>query len=188
MNGMIIFWLDIFGFLRFWLFLHRILSNTWLQNKNISQYLTWFRCILIELLWDRVFLEPETVLDFMFNFPSHWYNLGTFFKLSISSFKNNKFISVHGCQVKIDRAGLILLLLANGVKIDVKTTDEGLSSFMIACTMGDVQLAELLLARGASIHNTVMESHITWSHFLSNCRKFTHARKCCKRLRYCKSV
>jgi hypothetical protein len=62
--------------------------------------------------------------------------------------------TVHGCQVKIDRAGLILLLLANGVKIDVKTTDEGLSSFMIACTMGDVQLAELLLARGASIHNT----------------------------------
>ena len=75
--------------------------------------------------------------------------------------KNNQFYSVHGCQVKIDRAGLILLLLANGVKIDVKTTDEGLSSFMIACTMGDVQLAELLLARGASIHNTVMESHIT---------------------------
>lgn len=62
--------------------------------------------------------------------------------------------TVHGCQVKIDRAGLILLLLANGVKIDVKTTDEGLSSFMIACIMGDVQLAELLLARGASIHNT----------------------------------
>ena len=68
------------------------------------------------------------------------------------------FISVHGCQVKIDRAGLILLLLANGVKIDVKTTDEGLSSFMIACIMGDVQLAELLLARGASIHNTDKES------------------------------
>jgi hypothetical protein len=62
--------------------------------------------------------------------------------------------TVHGCQVKLDRAGLILLLLANGVKIDVKTTNEGLSSFMIACTMGDVQLAELLLARGASIHNT----------------------------------
>jgi ankyrin repeat protein len=68
--------------------------------------------------------------------------------------------TVHGCQVKIDRAGLILLLLANGVKIDVKTTDEGLSSFMIACIMGDVQLAELLLARGASIHNTVTESYV----------------------------
>ena len=63
----------------------------------------------------------------------------------------------------MDRAGLILLLLANGVKIDVKTTNEGLSSFMIACTMGDVQLAELLLARGASIHNTVKESHMNTS-------------------------
>ena len=62
--------------------------------------------------------------------------------------------------MKLDRAGLILLLLANGVKIDVKTTNEGLSSFMIACTMGDVQLVELLLARGASIHNTVKESHM----------------------------
>jgi ankyrin repeat protein len=71
--------------------------------------------------------------------------------------------TVHGCQVKMDRAGLILLLLANGVKIDVKTTNEGLSSFMIACTMGDVQLAELLLARGASIHNTVKESHMNTS-------------------------
>lgn len=71
--------------------------------------------------------------------------------------------TVHGCQVKIDRAGLILLLLANGVKIDVKTTDEGLSSFMIACIMGDVQLAELLLARGASIHNTDKESKLLLS-------------------------
>ena len=70
---------------------------------------------------------------------------------------------MHGCQVKIDRAGLILLLLANGVKIDVKTTDEGLSSFMIACIMGDVQLAELLLARGASIHNTDKESKLLLS-------------------------
>jgi len=100
--------------------------------------------------------------DFIFNFTSHMIRLRVFLKSkSIFSFKNNNFYSVHGCQVKIDRAGLILLLLANGVKIDVKTTDEGLSSFMIACTMGDVQLAELLLARGASIHNTVMESHIT---------------------------
>lgn len=71
--------------------------------------------------------------------------------------------TVHGCQVKMDRAGLILLLLANGVKIDVKTTDEGLSSFMIACIMGDVQLAELLLARGASIHNTDKESKLSYS-------------------------
>lgn len=63
----------------------------------------------------------------------------------------------------MDRAGLILLLLANGVKIDVKTTDEGLSSFMIACIMGDVQLAELLLARGASIHNTDKESKLSYS-------------------------
>lgn len=65
----------------------------------------------------------------------------------------------------MDRAGLILLLLANGVKIDVKTTDEGLSSFMIACIMGDVQLAELLLARGASIHNTDKESKLSTQHF-----------------------
>ena len=79
----------------------------------------------------------------------------------------NLFFSVHGCQVKIDRAGLILLLLANGVKIDVKTTDEGLSSFMIACIMGDVQLAELLLARGASIHNTDKESKLLISLALS---------------------
>ena len=67
----------------------------------------------------------------------------------------------------MDRAGLILLLLANGVKIDVKTTDEGLSSFMIACIMGDVQLAELLLARGASIHNTDKESKLLISLALS---------------------
>lgn len=62
--------------------------------------------------------------------------------------------TVYGCKVKMERAGLILLLLANGVKIDSKTTNEGLSPFMIACTLGDLQLAELLLSRGASIHNT----------------------------------
>ena len=92
----------------------------------------------------------------------------------------NLFFSVHGCQVKIDRAGLILLLLANGVKIDVKTTDEGLSSFMIACIMGDVQLAELLLARGASIHNTDKESKLSllafWQADLS--KQYAHVYIC----------
>ena len=34
---------------------------------------------------------------------------------------------------------------------------------MIACIMGDVQLAELLLARGASIHNTDKESKLLLS-------------------------
>ena len=43
-------------------------------------------------------------------------------------------------------------------KVDAKTTDEGLSAFMVSCLMGDVQIAELLLARGASIHSTAMES------------------------------
>lgn len=62
--------------------------------------------------------------------------------------------TVQGCKVIADRPGLILLLLANGAKVDVKTTDEGLSAFMVSCLIGDVQIAELLLARGASIHST----------------------------------
>jgi len=31
---------------------------------------------------------------------------------------------------------------------------------MVSCLIGDVQIAELLLARGASIHSTAMESKI----------------------------
>lgn len=62
--------------------------------------------------------------------------------------------TVRGCKVIADRPGLILLLLANGAKVDVKTTDEGLSAFMVSCLIGDVQIAELLLGRGASIHST----------------------------------
>lgn len=62
--------------------------------------------------------------------------------------------TVRECKVITDRPGIILLLMANGAKVDAKTTDEGLSAFMVSCLMGDVQIAELLLARGASIHST----------------------------------
>ena len=46
------------------------------------------------------------------------------------------------------------------LQVDVKTTDEGLSAFMVSCIIGDVQIAELLLARGASIHSTALESKL----------------------------
>ena len=44
----------------------------------------------------------------------------------------------------------------------MKTTDEGLSAFMVSCLIGDVQIAELLLGRGASIHSTAMESNMEY--------------------------
>lgn len=62
--------------------------------------------------------------------------------------------TVKHCKNDEDKLGLILILLANGAKVDAKTADESMTALMMACCLGDVQSAELLLARGASIHAT----------------------------------
>jgi ankyrin repeat protein len=68
--------------------------------------------------------------------------------------------TVKNCKNDEDKLGLILILLANGAKVDAKTSDESMTALMMACCLGDVQSAELLLARGASIHATALESQI----------------------------